>query len=133
MSPAARTIRRRPRRKRDHRPPRRLIVQIAAFRQRRPRRREQPAVERCHAQIAGAAAGVREARDRPQRIPQSRGPLRSLRHVAQHLEAVALAVDGMPQRHERTRFGEQQKQDAIDDGQRLLEGVGQWHERRWGW
>ena len=65
---------------------------------------------------------VRQARDRAQRIPEARGRAVPLRDVAQRFEAVALAVDRMPQRHQRARFGEQQEQDAIDDRERLLEG-----------
>ena len=49
-----------------------LVVQIAALGERRARRREQAAVERGDLQIAGAAAGVREARDRAQGVPELR-------------------------------------------------------------
>ena len=121
LAPSA--IGRRPRRQRHDRPPRGAIVEIAALGERRPRGREQPAVERRHAQIAGAAAGVREAGDRAQRVPEPRLPPASLGGIAQTFEAVALAIDGMPQRHERARFGEQQEQHAVDDRQRLLEAV----------
>ena len=100
---------------------RRLVVQVAALGERRPRRREQTAVERRHPQIAGAAAGVREARDRAQRVPEPSAGCGRSAAVAQRLDAVALAVDRMPQRDEAARFGEQQEQDAIDDRERLLE------------
>ena len=69
---AARAVGSRPRRQRDDRPPRRLVVQVAPLGERRSRRREQPSVERRHPQIAGAAAGVREPRDRAQRVPEAR-------------------------------------------------------------
>ena len=50
---------------------RRVVVQVAALGERRPRRREQPAVERRDAKVAGAASGMRQPRDRAQRIPES--------------------------------------------------------------
>ena len=120
---ASRAIRSRPRRQRHDRPPRRVIVQIAALGERRSRRREEASVERRHLQIAGAAAGMREAGDGAQRVPEARRVRCLLGRVAQPFEAVALAVDRMPQRHERARFGEQQEQHPIHDGQRLFEAV----------
>ena len=119
LAPAAR--RRGPRRQRDDGAARGVVVEIAAIGERRPRGREEPAVERRHAQLAGAAAGMREPRHRAQRVPQTGGARRSLRIVAHRLDAVALAIDRVPERDERARLREQQKQDAIDDRQRLLE------------
>ena len=66
---------------------------------------------------------MRKPRDRTQRVPEAGCVRRLLGRVAKPLEAVALAVDRMPQRHERARFGEQQEQHPVDDGQRLLEAV----------
>ncbi len=42
--------------------------------------------------------------------------------VAERLDAVALAIHRMPQRHEPARFREQQEEQAIHDRERLLEG-----------
>ena len=123
---ASGAIGRRPGREGEHGAPGRLVVQVAAFGERRPRRREQTAVERRHPQIPGAAAGVREAGDRSQRVPQPRRRLRTLGRGAQRLDAVALAVHRMPQRDEAAGFREQQEEDAIHDRQRLLERVVEW-------
>src|SRR5260221_7642958 len=67
---------------------------------------------------------MREPRDRAQRIPESRRAVRTLREVAERFEAVAFAIDRMPHRNERSRFGKEQKQHAVDDGEGLFEAVG---------
>ena len=66
---------------------------------------------------------MREPSNRAQRIPRAERTWRSLRRVAQRLDAVAVAIDRVPERHEHARFGEQEKEDAIDDRERLLEAV----------
>ena len=105
----------------SHRPSGRVVVEAAALGERCPRRCEQAAVERRHAQIARAAPGMGQAGDRAQRVPESRRRRRTFGDVAQRFEAVALAIDRVPQRHECARLGKQQKQDAIDDRQCLFE------------
>ena len=72
---------------------------------------------------ARAAAGVSEPRHRLQRLPQPARRAETLGQVAQRLDRVAVAVDRMPERHQAARFGEQQEQQAVDDGQRLFVGA----------
>jgi hypothetical protein len=67
-------------------------------------------------------AAVREPGDRLQRLPGAARVWRPrLDRVAQRLDRVAVAVRGMPHRHEPARLGEHQEEDPIHDGQRLLE------------
>ena len=108
-------------RERQQRPSARFVVEIAALGERRARRREETAVERRDAQIAGPAAGVREAADRAQRVPQTRRPIRALGGVAQGPrgcssrgtpDATAARARALP----RTAG-----KHAVDDRQRLLE------------
>ena len=87
------------------------------------RRSEEPAVERRDAEIAGAAPGVRQTRHRAERVPEAGGSLRPLGDRAERLHAVPVAVDGVPERHQPAGLGEEQEQQAIDNRQRLLEGV----------
>jgi hypothetical protein len=42
---------------------------------------------------------------------------------AKGFDAVALAVDWVPHRYERSCLGKQEKYHPVDDGQRLFEGV----------
>src|SRR5262245_2486542 len=60
-------------------------------------------------------------RDCLKRPPQS-ARWSSLQECADdRLEAVAIAIDRMPQRDESACLGKEQKENAIEDGQRLLE------------
>ena len=54
-------------------------------------------------------------------VPKPRRLWAALSHVAEPLDAVAVAINRVPKRHETARFGEQEKQDPVDDRQRLLE------------
>ena len=121
---ASRAIGRRPRRECQHDAPRRLVVQVAALGERRARRREQPAVEGRHGQVARAAARVGEMRDGAQRLPQAGRTARLLSARAQRCQAVAVAVHRVPDRDKSPRLREEQEHDAVDDGERLLEGIG---------
>src|SRR5262249_12236259 len=76
-----------------------LVVQIAALRERCPRRREQPPVERRHVEIAGPATSMRQARDCAKRVPQP-SSIRTLCERAEGFDAVAVAVHRMPERYE---------------------------------
>jgi hypothetical protein len=67
---------------------------------------------------------MREPCGRAQRIPQSNGAFRRLRRRPQRFEAVAVAVDGVPEGDQAASFGEEQEEQAIDDRQRLFESVG---------
>src|SRR5678816_636177 len=59
--------------------------------------------------------------DRLKRAPQA-ARWSSLQERADDcVEAVAITVDRMPQRHEPSRFGEEQKKNAIEHRQRMLE------------
>src|SRR6185295_8489759 len=51
------------------------IVEVADFRERRARGREQTAVEGRHAEVAGPASRMREPVDGSKRVPQPRYPL----------------------------------------------------------
>ena len=48
---------------------------------------------------------------------------RPLGERTQRLEAVTLTVNGMPERHQTSCLGEQQKEHSVDDRQRLLERI----------
>jgi hypothetical protein len=104
-----------------------FVVQIAALGQRRPAGREQPPVEGRDAKIASAATGVRQAGDGAKNVPQT-SRVRTFRQKAERFDAVAVAVHRMPQRHQAPRFGKEQKQNPVDDRERLLEGV-RWYRR----
>ena len=81
--------------------------------------REQAAVERHHPQRAGRAAAVGEPRDRLQRLPEpGRGRL-AFGHRPERFDRVAVPVDRVPLRDQAARLGEQQKQDPIDDRERV--------------
>ena len=92
------------------------IVQAAAFRERRPGWREQPAVERRHGEIASSATGVRQPRGGAHPVPQA-DAVPAQRCVTERFNAIALAVDGVPQRHKPACLGEQEKEEAVDNRQ----------------
>ncbi len=66
---------------------------------------------------------MREAPDGAQRIPQSDHGTRSFRRLAQRLDGVAVPVDSMPDGNESSCLCEQEKENAVNDRQRLLEHV----------
>ena len=66
---------------------------------------------------------MREPRDRLQGVPHAGRSQRSIGGVAQRLDAVALPINGMPERHQPARLGEEQEQQAVYDRQRLLERI----------
>jgi hypothetical protein len=119
---------------RQQRPPRRLVVQVAALGERRSRGREEPSVERRHAKITGTTARVREPRDRPQPVPETGGVPGVLGDRAERGDAVTVAIDTVPDWYEPACLGKQQEENSVDDGQGLLEGFGHGrcrpHERR---
>ncbi len=120
---AARSVGGGPGRQRQHRTSNRLVVEIAAFGERRSGRSEQPPVERRHPELSRHAAVVGNAAHGAQRIPETGCRRKPLRGLAQRGDAVVVAVERMPHRHERAGFGEEQKQQAVDDGQGLIERV----------
>ena len=106
---AAGAIRRRPCRQRQHGAARSVIVEVAPIGEWRPRRREQAAIEGRHAEVACAAAGVRQPVDGADRVPEAGCASRAFRRRAQRFDAVALAINRMPQRHQASCFGKEQK------------------------
>ena len=120
---AAGMIGRGPRRQCQKRSPRRLVVEVAALGQRSPRWCKETTIEGGDMQIAGMTAAVRQARDGAQRVPQSRRIASPLRPSSKSIDAVALPIQRVPQRHEPASLGKEKKQNAIDDRQRLLEGL----------
>src|ERR1044071_8069570 len=61
-----------------------------------------------------------EPRDRPQSLPQS-AVVRMCGAMRQRLDRVGIAIDLVPDRYERSCLREQQEQNSIDDGERLVE------------
>ncbi len=82
---------------------------------------KQPAVERWNAQGTGAAAAVRQPRDRLQRLPDTSRPGQSFDAGAKRIDRVAVAERRVPHRHKSPSLGKQQEQDSIDDNQRLVQ------------
>ncbi len=106
---------------REHRPADRQIVQVAPLGERGSSSREQPAVEGADPEIASMTPGVGHSAHCAQRVPQAGRHGRPLGRFAQRLDAVTLAVDRMPYRHERPRLGEEQEEDPVHDRERLFE------------
>ena len=77
-------------------------------------------------QLTGRAARVRQARDRVNRAPEALVWAPVEQDGDDRLEAVALAIDRVPERHEATRLGEEQKQDSVQHRERLLPEHGGW-------
>jgi hypothetical protein len=96
------------------------VVEHRRVRERRVKRREQAAVERRHAQRAGATSMTRESCQRLQGFPHAPWRDSQLDLRPQGLDRVALAVDGMPARDEPARLGKQQEQDAVDNDERFV-------------
>jgi hypothetical protein len=70
-----------------------------------------------------AATGSRETGNRGKAVPQSDGASASGKRVpGQPAHGIRTAEERVARRHEVVSFGEQQEQDAIDDGERLFEG-----------
>src|SRR5262249_15594646 len=92
----------------------------------RGRSRKQPAVERPDDEIVDPAADPQQPGNRRQSVPQT-GPLSSSRGLATACRhGVRMAVERMRSRHEIARLREEQKQDAIDDRERFVEGAVAW-------
>jgi hypothetical protein len=84
-------------------------------------RREQASVERGDFQLPGGAAGVREPRDGVDGAPDAPVPASGDQGRDNRIDRVAVPVDGMPDRNQPARLGEEQEQDAIQHGERLLD------------
>ena len=96
-----------------------LVIERQVVEQRRACRREEAPVERRDVQIARLGTRVSEPRDRLKRCPRSPRRPRLGQPRAKRVDAVAAAVDGMPHRHQLSRLGKQEKQRAVDRGQRV--------------
>src|SRR5688500_1372062 len=66
---------------------------------------------------------MREPGDGLQRLPKTSGRSSRFDHRPQRLDGVTVAVHRMPLRDQAARFGEQEKEDAIDDGQRVIDWI----------
>ncbi len=116
-------------RDRHHRPGREVIIHAGNLEEGRAARGEQAAVERRDDQVARAAAVVGQARDGLDRRPQPAMRSGALGLATQRLDGVAALIDGMPRRHQAARLGEEQEEQAVDDRERQLEGLGRGNSR----
>jgi hypothetical protein len=95
------------------------VVQREVIEQRRSRRREQAAVERRYAKVAGGASGVGQPRHRLEPRPRAPRIASAFKPRRERGDRVAVAVDRVPRRNQAARFGEQQEQDPVHRRQRI--------------
>ena len=62
--------------------------------------------------------------DRLERFPEAERLAAALDERPQRFDRIALAIHGMPPRHEPARLSEQQEQHTVDDDERLVEEIG---------
>src|SRR5688500_20370131 len=105
------------------------IRDARGFTERRVPRREQAAVEGGDDEVAGMTARMGESRDRLERGPQAGGIGRAHAATVERADAVGIAIDLVTRRHQRPRFGKQEEEQAVHDGQRLLEAWRRSRER----
>ena len=111
-------------RQRQHRTADGAIVQNDRIGERSMKRREELAVERRDPQRPCPTPAMRQPGDRLQRLPQPWRVVLALTWVPQRLNRVAVAIDGVPHRHQSTSLREQEEQDAIDDDERFVKERG---------
>ena len=93
----------------------------------RVRGRKEAAVEGRDGQVARATARVREARHRLQCLPQPPRVMTGAGRTPERLDGVGVAIDVIPGGDEVARLSEQQKEEPVDEGERVVEhGVARW-------
>ena len=110
----------------QHHLPHDRVRHVPPVNERRIAWRKQPPVERRDIEVSGATSRMRHSRDRLERVPQPACVLPLGDPTAHRVNRVGIAVDLVPHRDQPARFREQQKEHAIDDGERLIEGRLRW-------
>src|SRR5687767_7518930 len=84
-------------------------------------RREEPAIEGRDLEFSSSAAGVRKPRNGQDREPDSAARPAGQKRRDDGVDAVAIAVDGMPHRDKAARLREQEEEYPVQNRERLVE------------